>query len=198
MLAICVPVRNDVTTGFAYSLAQLTARLSTERQPFMLFFESGSILPDQRQRLVNSALAANCSEILWLDSDMVFPATIYQLLQRHQSPVVACAYSTRTQPYQSTAFTDQFDLSQRLASSTGLHPVYAVGMGCMLTDVSVFKTIPAPWFAFSYDYKTGSYQGEDLGFCKTLAEYGITVYVDVDASQECRHTGVVDLRLSNV
>lgn len=198
MLAICVPVRNSVVTEFSYSLAQLTAHLAKNNIAFMLFFENGSILPDQRHRLVRAALNAGCNQILWLDSDMVFPSTIYDQLVQHQLPVVACSYSTRTAPYKSVAFVDANNLDHRLTHTIGIHPVYAIGMGCMLINASVFQQIPAPWFAFQYDYQTGSYCGEDIVLCKLLAEHGVTVYVDADASRQVYHVGSVKLGLSDV
>lgn len=197
MLAICVPVRESVTARFSYSLAQLTAYLTKNNVSFLLFFEHGSILPQQRNNLVDNALAANCNEILWLDSDMVFPATIYNDLTQHSLDIVACTYTTRTEPYKSVAFIDSSNYDLRLAATSGLHKVHAVGLGCMLVKTHVYKSLPKPWFQFQYLHRHNGYKGEDIVFCELAAEHEYQVYVDVDASKKLMHTAFVDMKLEN-
>jgi choline kinase len=197
MLAICVPVRESVAVKFSYSLAQLTAYLAKNNVPFLLFFEHGSILPQQRTNLVNSAISANCDEILWLDSDMVFPATIYNDLTQHSLDIVACTYMTRTAPYKNVAFVDSSDYNLRLDATSGLHEVYAVGLGCMLVKTQVYKTLPKPWFQFQYLHRHNGYKGEDIVFCELAAEHEYKIHVDVDTSKKVMHTAFVDIKLEN-
>jgi hypothetical protein len=197
MLAICVPVRESVTVKFSYSLAQLTAYLAKSNTPFLLFFEHGSILPQQRTNLVNSAISANCDEILWLDSDMVFPATIYNDLTQHRLDIVACTYMTRTAPHKNVAFVDSSDYNLRLEATSGLHEVYAVGLGCMLVKTQVYKSLPKPWFQFQYLHRHNGYKGEDIVFCELAAEHEYKIHVDVNTSKKVMHTAFVDIKLEN-
>jgi hypothetical protein len=197
MLAICVPTRDTVAAKFSFDLATLCSYLSNHDIEFLLFFESGSILPEQRNRLVSSALLNNASQILWLDSDMSFPANIYHELNSHNSDIVACAYSKRTVPYNNVAFVDEaFD--HTLTYQNGIHKVYAVGMGCMLASADVFKKIPKPWFDFEYSYEHNSFKGEDIVFCELAQQAGYTVYVDCSASQTVKHIAQIELEYSNV
>lgn len=195
MLAICVPTRDSVTSSFSFSLAQLTASLARESISFMLFFEEGSVLVDQRNRLITRAIKNSCVEILMLDSDMEFPSTIYESLRKHNLDIVACTYSTRVSPYHSVAFVDETDWSKRLAESSGVHEVAAVGLGCMLVKSKIFEDIYKPWFSFQYDYNYDCYRGEDITFCKAVRRAGYTVSVDVDTSKTISHTGQVKLFL---
>ena len=111
MLGICVPVRDTLHTGFAYCLVQLTSHLTKNNIDYKLYFENGSIISDQRYRLTTSAMSDKCTQILWLDSDMLFPVSIYERLNNHNKMAVAATYSTRTKPYRNTAFkSDKFDL----------------------------------------------------------------------------------------
>ncbi len=197
MLSICVPVRDTVTSEFAYCLAQLTANLSNQNVPFMLFFELGSMLPQQRINLAKKSIEANATQILWLDSDMSFPSSVYHLLNKHKKDIVACTYSTRTPPHKSVAFTNKFDLSNRLEATTGLHKVYSVGMGCMLVNASVFNKLTAPWFEFKYSPRYDHFKGEDIYFCELASDAGYDVYVDADASKYCSHTGQQNFTLED-
>jgi len=188
-IAICSPARDQVSTGYAKSLANLTARLAKKNQQFELFMSLGTVVSQLRINLASMALAKGHDWLLWLDTDMHFPDDIVEKLLSHKKPIVAATYSTRYKPQRSVAFTNQNDYDQRLNIDSGLHEVWAVGMGCMLTHRSVFETIPKPWFAHDWDLKTESFTGEDIFFCKTAAEYGFDIYVDVDLSKEIGHYG---------
>lgn len=191
-LAICVPVRDTVHSKFAYCLSDLTSHLVKSDIEYSLFFQNGSVLPDQRTTLVNSALNAKCDYILWLDSDMVFPKNLYQRLSSHNHDIVACTYSTRTKPYRNVAFMSH-DFNDRLTASVGIHKVSSVGMGLMLTNIDVYKSISKPWFMFEYDRVADSYLGEDIYFCRQLRDNGYSLYVDVDTSKKCYHLGTIEL-----
>jgi choline kinase len=191
-LAICVPVRDTVHSAFAYCLNELTSHLVRSNVDYNLFFQNGSVLPEQRTALVSSALNAKCDYILWLDSDMVFPKNLYQRLSSHNYDIVACTYSTRTKPYRNVAFLTH-DFNDRLTASVGVHNVSSVGMGLMLTNIDVYRSITKPWFMFDYDVQTSSYLGEDIYFCRRLVDSGYNLYVDVDTSKKCYHLGTVEL-----
>jgi hypothetical protein len=191
-LAICVPVRDTVHSKFAYCLSELTSYLVRRNIEYNLFFQNGSVLPEQRNALVELAVNAKCNQILWIDSDMVFPKNLYHKLVAHNKDVVACTYSTRTTPYRSVAFLNN-NFNDRLTSTIGIHKVSNVGMGLMLTDIAVYSLIPKPWFMFDYDINLNSYLGEDMYFCQKITEYGYDIYVDVDTSKKCYHLGTVEL-----
>jgi len=56
--------------------------------------------------------------------------------------------------------------------------VDATGCGCILYDTSVFIDLfPPPWFKLRVGDK-GQPIGEDIGFCATLKEAGIDIFVD--------------------
>lgn len=191
-LAICVPVRDIVHSKFAYCLTELTSHLIRSGIDYNLFFQNGSVLPEQRAVLVNNAMNTNCDYILWIDSDMSFPKNLFQRLFAHNTDVVACTYSTRTKPYRNVAFlTNNFN--DRLDATIGVHKVFSVGMGLMLTNINVYKSVSRPWFMFDYDVQLNSYLGEDMYFCQRLNQNGFDIYVDVDTSKKCYHLGTIEL-----
>ena len=196
MLGICIPVRDSLHSSFAYCLAQLTSHLTKNNIEFKLYFENGSIISDQRYRLVLSAMQDNCTQILWLDSDMLFPVSIYQRLNEHNKLAVAAPYSTRTKPYRNTAgASDKLDT---VVNESGLHPVYSVGMGLMLTDISIFSMIPRPWFQVTWSDKYETFTGEDVYFCSQLHNYEYKLYVDFDLSKKCGHIGSIAIKMENI
>lgn len=195
MLGICVPVRDTLHSGFAYCLSQLTAHLVASAVEFKLYFENGSMISDQRYRLVMNAQADNCTQILWLDSDMLFPVSIYSQLNSHDQLVTAGTYSTRTAPYRNTTFgSSEFDVVKH---DTGLHQAYAVGMGLMLTDIRVFDKIPRPWFKVAWSHKLDTFIGEDIYFCEQLNTYEIDLWVDYDLSNQCGHIGSKAIKMED-
>lgn len=189
MLTICVPCQDSVSSIFAKCLANLTAELAKAGIEHYLYFLNGTVLPDSRNKLVLDSFKNNSEYLLWLDSDMIFPSDVFFKLQKHNKDIVAVTYSTRVNPSKSVAFVDEFDLSKRLTEKTGLHSVYAVGMGCMLTKTSVFKRLSKPWFDITWDNNTESFIGEDLYFCDLAFNSGYEIFVDCDLSNEIGHHG---------
>lgn len=195
-LAICVPVTDTVKYRFSFALAELTAYLTKHNVAYKLYFQNGSMLVEQRHALVSSALRDNCQEILWLDSDMIFPSNLYHKLSSHNKKVVAAIYSTRVEPYKlAGVLKNQTTHAKELI---GLKELVSVGMGLMLTSIDIFKTIPAPWFSFKYDSKFDGYIGEDIYFCNLLSDYDFKIYADIDISRYCYHVGATEVTLKDI
>lgn len=188
-LAICVPARDTVHVGFAKCLANLTARLAKENINYELIFNLGSVIPQQRNTLAESALERKADYLLWLDSDMHFPANTVEKLLKHNKEICAATYSTRIKPQRSVAFLDKNNLDKRLKTKNGLHKVFAVGMGCMLVSRIVFENIPKPWFQYVWNEDTQDLSGEDIYFCNQANDTGFEIFVDADLSNDVAHYG---------
>jgi len=196
-LAICVPARDSVHAGFALSLAKISSHLTKENIEHTILFNLGSVIPQQRNTLVDEALDWNATHILWLDSDMHLPASTATTLLKHNKEIVTAAYSTRVAPYRSTAFCNSDNLDTRLTATSGLHKVWGVGMGCMLVDTKVYKNLGKPWHQYLYNLDTQDLSGEDIYFCKTANDAGFEVYVDADLSNNVAHYGTKSFKLSD-
>ena len=179
-LSICIPARDTVHTGFAKSLVNLTNKLTANNVNFNLHIICGSVISQSRIDLANEALDSGCTHILWLDSDIHFSSNIFDKLILHNKDIVAATYSTRYSPNVSVAFVDPDNIDLRLNATTGLHKIWAVGMGCMLTSASVYDELPKPWFAHEYNKNLDNFSGEDIYFCNQAMHHGIDVYVDAD------------------
>lgn len=188
-LAICVPVRDEVKTHFALSLSLLVSHLSRHDITHEILFESGTLLPQQRQSLAEQSMEIS-RQTLWLDSDMQFPPSIYHSLNAHNKNFVACTYSTRNEPHSPVAFSDLTTSEVKyLHKSSGLHQACGVGMGCVLMNNSVLHNLPKPWFSFGYHPNIDQFTGEDIFFCELLTECGIDILIDFDASKSIVHHG---------
>lgn len=189
-VAICVPVRDNVTSVFAYCLAMLTKKCGETGQSISIHMVNGSEVAMQRQQLVNEVLETTATHVLWIDSDMRFPTdTVFQLLS-HKKDIVGANYSTRVKPHRPVAFKDSKNLDKRVFLGNGIEPVFALGSGLLLVNRQVYETIPRPFYSIEWNNDYTDLVGEDIYFCKKAAEHGFTTYVDHDLSKRISHIGV--------
>ena len=79
-VAICVPVRDTVTSAFTYSLSMLMKKCGENGQKVSLHMIMGSEVAMQRQQLVDQALDTSCTHIMWIDSDMKYHPDTLKIL----------------------------------------------------------------------------------------------------------------------
>jgi len=194
---ICVPCHGACGPGFAWSLARAMTQFAAlpydgEKNVDVTFIRSSN-LPEARARLVARAYELEASHILWLDSDMKFPADTISRLINHNLAVVAANYPTKEIQARPTAYVDEEDYVGPVWSgekATGLQAVAHCGMGVMLSDMRVFDVLNLPFFAFEPqgpDFVR--HLGEDVYFCRKLGEAGIQVHIDHDLSKQVAHVG---------
>jgi len=190
-LAIVVPTRDMVHTHFAFSLSQLY-KTTSEIIDTYLFFDSSTILLNQREKLIEEAKLINSDYVLWLDSDMVFPSTTAVRLLEHNKDIVGCNYLKRTNPLKPVAYKNigNWDSFLPLKIEEELIEVEGVGMGCILMKTEIFKKIHKPYFEFTYNEKSGDWLGEDFNLLTKLREVGYKVYIDTLLSSEIKHMGL--------
>lgn len=202
-LGILVPSGGSVNTQFALSLVTMCNYLHSCSLPpefdfkgFVLFNAQGSILPDLRQRLVDDAMEADCTHMLFIDSDMVFPADTFHRLLLANKNIVAANCCTKTMPSNPTARYKSDDPAGDFCYTTAgkaqlnmLEPVWRVGTGVMLIRRSVFEKMAKPWFPMDWDYEEGKWQGEDWGFLEQAEPTQPVIHHSL--SWEIGHMGTV-------
>lgn len=170
---------------------------------------------DARTRLVGEAASAKATHILFIDSDMTFPADALSRMLRHHLPIVALNYPRREIPCKPTAYQDTtgnvvLDAgdAERLSpeirlpdedrigplltleDSGGLVEVSHAGAGFMLVNMGVFEMMDLPWFVFEpLEPEKFRQTGEDVYFCRKARAFGIPVFVDQSLSRHCGHVG---------
>ncbi len=159
-----------------------------------IYSDRGSVLPLLRQNIVEKALKAEASHLLFLDTDQIFPPDTLNRLASHHKDVVACNVATKSVPAGSTARQKSSHNPKGIPiytreDSRGLEPVWRVGTGVMLIKLSVFANMPKPWFPIDWTENGEFCIGEDWGFCKNLEKLGIPIYVDHELSWQVSHVG---------
>lgn len=191
-LAILVPTRDTVHSQFAYCLAQLIKTTSEAGIDTYLFFDSSTILLNQREKLIENAKDIKCDYVLWLDSDMMFPSTTALRLLAHNKDIVACNYMKRSKPLKTVAYTDltNWDSWLPLEPKDDLVKVEGVGMGCMLMKTEIFGSLQKPYFEFTYKGDTQDWYGEDFMLLTKLRLNSFNVYIDTILSMDIKHLGI--------
>jgi hypothetical protein len=154
-------------------------------------YDASTVLLTQRERLAMEAQNIGAEYMLWLDSDMVFPATTAMRLMAHNEDIVAANYIRRQLPAKGVAYEKIGDWQDPLPfePQDDLVPVEGIGMGCMLMKTSILQEIEQPWFEFKWTPESNDHLGEDMIFCQKMSAKGHTVKVDTVLSMELRHLG---------
>jgi len=191
-LAVCIPCRDTLHSAHAMSLIELVKFNTMNDIDTHVFMDASTILLTQRERLATMALESGAEYTLWLDSDMVFPATTAVRLLEHDEDVVAANYLRRQLPVKGVAYETIGDWENPLDFDVydGLVPVEGVGMGCMLMKTEIFSELSKPWFDFQWSPQSNDFLGEDMVLCQKISSTGRTIKIDTVLSQEMRHLGL--------
>lgn len=203
-IMVSVPAADYWPSRFGISLAGLMAGFSRQvpgytEQRLALAHKSGSILPQLRNGLVEQALQAEATHVLFLDCDQTFPSNLLHRMLAWGKRVVACNVATKRFPSTPTARLYQAGsrggkLLYTEPDSKGLVRVWRVGTGVMLLETSVFKDIKRPWFEYKWLPEENDYQGEDWTFCEKLDWIEEKIWVDQELSYEIGHYGGVEYK----
>lgn len=190
MIVVATPTRGEVLATFTSDLIQLLGKTSGA----VWYPAIGSIIVNNRTLLVHKAAETKATHILFIDSDMRFPADTLERLLAHKKDIVAANYRQRTRDLWTARKQDKWVDS---TGKEGLEEVDTVGFGAMLINMNVFtsklRAVPPNAFSMPFDNSTGIFVGEDVYFCTVARDKGYKVWIDHDLSQEVKHTGSVEL-----
>jgi hypothetical protein len=200
-VSICVPCRDSVHAAFAFDLAKLLQHCAMAGLEVLPHFHIGTLIVNQREQLVNMALEAGSSHVLWLDSDMMFPPDTVQRLLAHDLALVAGNYVTRQYPHKTVAYTQLNDWTSYVindGTEPDLTAVQGVGMGCMLVTTDLLREMAAPRFQTAWVPESGDHMGEDFYFCSQARQLGHEIWIDNLLSRDLQHLGTVAFNHSMV
>ncbi len=175
---------------YAYSCAKWPGWDNTVPK---VHFKTATILPQGRQELVDDAIKAGATHLLFIDDDQSFPPhTLHQLVE-HRKPVVAANVAIKRFPSAPTA-------RKKMAESYGkpvftyaddnrLERVWRIGCGVMLINLEVFEKMPRPYFGITWLEDEQRFEGEDWFLCRRLEALDIPIYIDHGISWEVGHWG---------
>jgi hypothetical protein len=157
-----------------------------------------SIITMARNSLVAEFLKTDCTELLFIDSDVVVtPGDILRLMaQSSGRDITAGTYPRRATDKR--FFTDlYFDRNGDLEFDGSMMRVKRIGTGFMLIQRHVIEkmgeahpewsyknkaTGERMYSLFDFDIRDDQYVGEDYLFCDRATDMGFTVHIDVDIS----------------
>ena len=195
-VAICIPARGQMEVTTAFDLTMMAAYMAGKKNiDLNVYTSQGTLIFDQRNSLVRTAVEEKCDYILFIDADMRFPKTTLERLLAHKKDIIGVNATTRMMPPKPTARNIQINedgsvdwLEIFSNKEKGIGRVDAIGCGVMLIKTSCLKNIPQPYFYFEQLLK-GKLLGEDIYFCIKAKDAGIDTWVDHDLSMEIGHVG---------
>lgn len=200
-ILIGCPTLDYVLADFAMALVRLVHtrqhhRRLGERKPIQLQLchVANSNYTDARNSICAEAIAGDYDKMLFLDSDMLFPADTIERLANHNAMIVGGTYVTRNKDGANRLLgTDLSGNALQLSSAAPLVPVRDIPAGCLMVDRRVLEKLPKPWFRFPMtDHHTLS---EDTYFCHKAREAGFSILCDTKLSAELGHIGTFVYRI---
>lgn len=181
-IGVCVPLYNLVPSVFHTHFVSFFVNAS--RSYDLRLFQIDSVAVDiARNILVEEFLKSDCDYLFFLDSDIVFPPDIIDLLLKHEKEFVSAFYFTRKKirPMHRFLRDGEYHSATEVPPKTLLE-VDAVGLGCSLIKRGVIERVSKqnkgkPLFKMEYRNRT-DFQGEDIYFCKLVQKAGFKIFVD--------------------
>ena len=195
-VAICVPCRDELMSGFCFDLAKLVQYEALRgKVEIELLQMQGTLIFTQRERLAEEALKWGAEYLMWVDSDMRFSKDTLEEMLKHNVDIVGVNATTRREPIKPTALNLVIQNEKEHSwipidslNNNGIEKCTAVGFGFTLVKADVFKKVSRPWFNVMWS-DHGAIIGEDIHFCIKCQDTGYDVYVDHDTSRQIGHIG---------
>lgn len=191
-----------VHADFAVSLVVLTL---SSRINITLIPAESALNMHNREAATKQARSDDCTHVLFLDSDMTFPADTIARLLAHDKDIVGCTYARRIHPH--TALGRLMDVHDGK-----LQEAIELPSGCLMIRTDVFDKLEAPYFRCQpyptldplpeamagFDvtgYEAPGTMSEDYYFCQAARRAGFKVWADMEMSKELTHIGMAHHRL---
>jgi len=195
-VGICIPARGLMEVNTAFDLAMMVGHLATNtKHKVNVYTAQGTLIFDQRNKMVDWAISEGCDYILFIDADMRFPKDTFDRLLKHKKDIIGVNATTRMMPPKPTAKNIQINEDGSIDwigvysnKEKGISKIDAIGCGVMLIKASCLKDIPKPYFYFE-NLPGSGLLGEDIYFCIKAKDAGIQTWVDHDLSMEIGHVG---------
>lgn len=190
-LHISIPCLGEIKAETFASFIMWSQRT---RYPFTFDIQRQTYIHMARNRAVWEAVDAKASHLMFIDSDINFPADGIEKLLETGKDIVGGLYYGRMTPFpvakiKHPTLENELTTPSRVPDEATLVPVEAIGTGFLLINMDVFKKMEPPFFFhakpadFGLNPKPFPYDeiGEDVAFCLTARKMGMQVWA---------HTGI--------
>jgi len=198
ILMIAIPAYDGkLNIKSAFALANLAMDMAKHGAKLYLTQISGcSLITKARNALVADFLESDATDLLFIDSDIIFKSddVLRLLALSGNKDITAGAYPRRSKDKK--FFTDIYlDDQNQIEFRDGMLRVDRIGTGFMLIRRHVLETMKAnhpEWgyynnvnertdcALFDFELKNGEYYGEDYTFCNRAKADGFSIYLDPD------------------
>lgn len=156
-----------------------------------------------RNEIVEEFLETDCDILWFLDSDVVPPHFVLDLVTSHGDkweaagacyPIFMSVPGEEGRQIVMTAYKGSTEMGLHPAKvpNSGTEFIDGLATGCLFLKRDIFSKLEKPYFEFKYDKESRKVvQGEDLGFCMKLGKLGIKFFTDY--SMVCKHNKTVCL-----
>lgn len=175
-VGICMPHTGSIKGQTAFAMFRLLRHSDVEID---MFLRSGSILHYSRESLVKYAKEADCTHILFIDSDMFFDADALTRLLARDKDIIGVHYNMKKLPLVTTVGVEPPVWEKAIADGVDILECTGVATGFMLIKAEVFDKIDHPWFFWKSDDKGEVVMGEDHWFCHKATEAGFKIWADL-------------------
>ncbi|MDO8627138.1 MAG: hypothetical protein Q7K42_01610 [Candidatus Diapherotrites archaeon] len=182
-VAVCLPLYGQVPSVFFRRFLEFLS-FSGQKYNVEVLSVDFTAVDVARNIVVERFLKESKSDYaLFLDSDMVFPANLLDLLFASNKEIVSGLFYSRKKIKPAfRMLTDGKHIIPEKFSENELVKVDAVGLSCMLLKRSVLEKLDSlhsrkPLFINEYSSRK-DFLGEDFYFCKLLREAGFEIFLD--------------------
>lgn len=160
------------------TVSSIFAAANSLEVPAKLHIYESSLVHDARNKIAQRALDEGATHLMFIDSDISFPANAIQQLLDHDLDVVGGLYFRKRPPHMPT-FSQV--IGKKITFPTtfprkDLFEVFGIGTGFLMINTKVLKKIQPPWFFFGNYH--GQAIGEDIYFCRKAKAKKFGVWCD--------------------
>lgn len=176
---VAVPCMKEIPFETVFALTHLTSELADMELDFI----EGSLVYDARNEFCRRAVQNGFDYIMFIDSDMVFPAKVVDRLLRHDADIVTAVCYGRTGKHEPQVYKEmkpstwyrKYVIVDRCTDVDGVFSIKACGMACCLIKTDLIKKMfnrnMNPFDPFGH-------LGEDFSFCVRARRFKAKMIAD--------------------
>jgi len=190
---IGMPMYEGIKTKCLASYTEFLSKMAhSPRFTCHATYHGGTYLDTNREEISHQAIEEKYDYLFFIDSDMIFPPNILDILWDKHKDVIGGVYGLRS-GYEHGPCVYDYNEKRGAFDQHDYWPlnktykVGGIGTGMLLIKIEALKRIPAPRFAYLEcdtpdKYGNRRRLGEDLSFCLRCRKAGIKIYADSHAT----------------
>jgi hypothetical protein len=141
----------------------------------------GYTIAENRNMLAAKSIQNNCTHLLMIDDDMIFPENALEVLLFREKEIIAINYHPRQINTGYMVWRKGDDKLKKIPENELPGEPFEceeIGFGTVLINTDLFHKVERPWFDWEI-YDTGMIKtGEDAYFCHKVRDLDIDVWCD--------------------